>query len=439
MLKTGLSARGFTRRRFLQAATAGGVCAAGLFGYGRTQRRLRLGLIGCGARGRQLASVVRWTRPRPVYGEITAVCDVNRVRAESLRDESCSSAEIYTDDRRLLERDDLDGVIIAAPDHWHARLSLAALKNDKAVYCEKPLSLTVDEGKLLVAAAAKYRRPFQVGTQQRSDRRFQTACELVRNGRLGALRRIEVRLPTGSLPPTSYGGPFNAESPPPELDWDRWLGQAPAVEFCKQRYDPFRWWFEYGGGFVADWGAHHLDIVQWAMGLENSGPTTIDGRGELPQIENGYNTPRQFTLDLRYPNDVDVQVELSDRINGIRFVGEKGELFVSRRELRGAAVDDLASQPLPPEAVRYRRPDAPWGTPNYLHMLDFFTAIDRGTPTASDVASQHRSATACHLANISLRLGRPLRWDPTTEQFVDDAEATAMLCRRQRSGFEVVV
>lgn len=426
-----------SRRGFLQAATAAGACGTGLYAYGRTQRRLRLGLIGCGARGRQLAAVIRWTRPRPVYGEITAVCDVHRLRAESLRNDYCASAEIYGDDRRLLERDDLDGVIIATPDHWHARLSLQALKNDKAVYCEKPLTLTVDEGRRLVAASQRYGRAFQVGTQQRSDWRFQTACELVRNGRLGEIHRVEVRLPTGSLPPTSFGGPFDRESPPAELDWDRWLGQAPAVEFCRQRFDPFRWWFEYGGGFVADWGAHHLDIVHWALGLENSGPTSIDGRGELPQIENGYNTPRRFSIDLRYAGGVEVNVEPNDRTNGIRFVGEQGEIFVGRRQLTGAAVDALASTPLPPYALRYYRANAPWGTPNYLHMLDFFTAIDRGTPTVSDVASQHRSATACHLSNISLRLGRPIRWNPETEQIDGDPEATALLSRPQRAGYEV--
>jgi myo-inositol 2-dehydrogenase/D-chiro-inositol 1-dehydrogenase len=427
----------WSRRRFLQLSGAGATLSLAGWGYTRAQRRLRLGLIGCGGRGKQLAATLRWTRPRPLYGEITAVCDVDRRRAAALREAYCGEAEIYDNDRRLLERDDLDGVIIAAPDHWHTPLSLAALRSGKAVYCEKPLTLTVDEGRLLTAAAAKTNLAFQVGTQQRSDWRFRTACELVRNGRLGLLHRIQISLPTGSLPPTSYGGPFDDEPPPPELNWDRWLGQAPIAPFCKQRFDPFRWWYEYSGGFLTDWGAHHLDIAHWAMGFEHRGPTSIEGRGPLPQIANGYNTPRSFTVDLKYANGVDVRIALSAKTNGIHFDGDRGTLFVSRHRICGPAYDELSARPLQPDAVRYGPPSPPWGTPTYLHLLDWLHAIETGTTPISDVASQHRTATACHLANISLRLGRKLRWDPLAEQVIDDPEATAMLSRPQRAGYEI--
>lgn len=426
-----------TRRRLLLSAAAGLPIVAGVGALTSRQRRLRLGLIGCGARGRQLASTIRWTRALPVYGEVTAVCDVDSERAAELQAAYCSSADVYGDHRKLLERDDLDAVVIATPDHWHAAQALDALHAGKAVYCEKPLTLTVEEGQHLVRAAEAAGLPFQVGTMQRSDHRFQTACELVRNGRLGTIHHVQVWLPTGSLPPTSFGGPFENESPPAHLDWDRWLGQAPAVEFCKQRFDPFRWWFEYGGGFMTDWGSHHLDIVHWALGLERSGPTTIDARGTLPRVENGYNTPREFTVDFTYPGDVTVHAELSAKINGIRFTGEHGALFVDRHRIAGAAYEELASRPLPDDAARFGRRNV-WGTPTFRHLDDFFQSIDAGTTPLSDVVSQHRTAAACHLANISLRLGRKLAWDAARETIVDDPAAAAMLTRRRRSGYELV-
>jgi predicted dehydrogenase len=421
----------------LLSAAAGIPALAAAATYARRQRRLRLGLVGCGARGRQLASAIRWTRVLPVYGEVTAVCDVDAERAAELQAASCPSADVYGDHRKLLERDDLDAVVIATPDHWHAAQSIDALQAGKAVYCEKPLTLTVAEGQHLVRAAEVAGLPFQVGTIQRSDRRFQTACELVRNGRLGAIHHVDVRLPTGSLPPTSFGGPFENESPPPHLDWDRWLGQAPAVEFCKQRFDPFRWWFEYGGGFLTDWGAHHFDIVHWALGFERSGPTTVDARGTLPAIENGYNTPRDFTVDFTYPGNVTMHVELSAKINGVRFIGERGTLFVDRHRIEGSAYDELAAQPLPADAVRFGRRNV-WGTPTFRHLDDFFQSVDTGTTPLSDVVSQHRTATACHLANISLRIGRKIAWDAGRETIVDDPAAASLLARRRRAGYELV-
>ncbi|MCE9606924.1 MAG: Gfo/Idh/MocA family oxidoreductase [Planctomycetia bacterium] len=427
----------FSRRRLLQASGIGvaALTAGGI--YSTQQRKVRLGLVGCGARGRQLAAVIGWTRARPLYGEIAAVCDVDSLRAEELSRSLMTKADVYSDYHRLLEREDLDAVVIATPDHWHTAMSLAAMKAGKAVYCEKPLTLTIDEGKRLVRAAKESKCVFQVGTQQRSDSNFQTACELVRNGRLGTMRRVKVSLPTGSLPPESFGGPFVNEPVPAHLDWDRWLGQAPAAEFCKQRFDPFRWWFEYSGGFMTDWGAHHLDIVQWALGLERAGPTTVVADAELPNVVDGYNTPRRFTVDMTYPGDVSVRIELSRKVNGILFEGDAGSIFVNRLRIVGEPYESLASQPLDAVAVRYHNRVRPWGTANYIHMVDFLEAVRSGEAPISDVESQHRAATACHLANIAMRLGRKVRWDADREDFLNDPEATAMLSRPQRAGYAV--
>ena len=427
-----------SRRQLIKATAASALAAgAGAAWFSATRDPIRLALIGAGGRGRQLARTVRWTRLHRRCGELVAVCDVHRRRAEQVRDESCARATLHEHYQAVLDRGDIEAVIVATPDHWHTAVTRAALRAGKAVYCEKPLTLTVAEGKLLVTDVRQTGGVVQVGTQQRSDWRFRTACELVRNGRLGALRRVEVTLPTGSLPAASSGGPFPTSPVPESLNWDLWLGQAPWAEFCKQRYDPFRWWFEYSGGFMTDWGAHHLDIVHRALDVEDSGPLTIDGRGELPRVTNGYNTPRQFTADLLYPGGVPVHVRLSDRENGIMFEGDEGRIFVNRGRLTGGPVERLARSPLPADAVRFDGGVSRWGTATYLHLLDFFAAVRTGKRPISDVASQHRTATACHLANISMRLGRPIRWDPAAEECVDDAAANAMLDRPQRAQYAV--
>jgi myo-inositol 2-dehydrogenase / D-chiro-inositol 1-dehydrogenase len=425
-----------SRRRFCQLTAAGalaGVPPAIL--YTATRDAVRLGLIGAGGRGRQLASSIGWTKLRRRHGQIVAVCDVNRCRAEQVRDESCRAATIAEHYQQVLDRDDIEAVVIATPDHWHAAIALAALRARKAVYCEKPLTLTIDEGKLLVAAVRETGGVMQVGTQQRSDWRFRLACELVRNGRLGQMRRVEVSLPNGSLPPHAGGGPFRLSPVPDDLNWDLWLGQAPWAEFCKQRYDPFRWWFEYSGGLLTDWGAHHLDIVQRALGAEQAGPMAIDGRGELPHIENGYSTPRRFTADLRYADAVRVTLNAGGSENGILFEGDEGRIYVNRGRLSGKPVDDLRRRPLGPGAVRLDNETAYFGTPTHIHLLEFFDCIRDGKRPISDAESQHRSATACHLANISIRLGRPLRWNAAQERFIDDPAADAMLSRPRRAGY----
>ena len=198
----------WNRRRFLKWSAAPVAAAVAGGGYFALRKPIRLALIGAGGRGRQLARAMRWTAVQPVYGQVVAVCDVNRQRAEQVQAESCPAAEVYSSYRRVLERDDVRGVLIATPDHWHAALALAALNAGKAVYCEKPLTLTVEEGQRLVDAVRKTQGVLLVGTQQRSSRRFQQACELVRSGRLGRLRRVEVWLPSGSLPREASGGPF---------------------------------------------------------------------------------------------------------------------------------------------------------------------------------------------------------------------------------------
>jgi predicted dehydrogenase len=423
----GMSFWPLPRRQFLKLA-AGAAAGAGPLYWG-TREKIRLGLIGAGQRGHELAKIIYSAQFYPVYGEIVAVCDVDREHAERTRQKYCSGAEIYEDYRKLLARDDIRAVFIVTPDHWHTAIALAALRAGKAVYCEKPLTLTIAEGQQLVRAVQETGGIFQVGTQQRSSRNFQTACELVRNGRLGKLQRITI-----TLPEYPSGGPFSTAPVPPHLNWDSWLGPAPWVEYCPERcHYHYRSWFEYSGGAMTDWGAHHLDIAHWAMGVEQSGPLSVEGHAELPRIPNGYNTPSQFTVDLRYPHDVRVLINTSKTENGILFEGNAGRIFVNRGKLTGKPVEELASQPLPPDAIRLRNSIPFWGHYSSVHVRDFFDCVRTGKPPISDVVSQHRSVTACHLSNISMRLGRKIRWDAARETILGDPEANGMLSRPQRA------
>jgi predicted dehydrogenase len=183
---------------------------------------------------------------------------------------------------------------------------------------------------------------------------------------------------------------------------------------------------------MTDWGAHHLDIVHWALGLDHSGPLTIEGHAELPRIKNGYNTPAEFTVDMLYPNDVQVHVQTNPSESGILFEGDRGRIFVNRGRLTGKAVEDLVRHPLPPDAVRFGKPGNTWHSYEMRHLLDFYHCIKTGETPISDVVSQHRAASACHLANISLRLGRKLHWNADFEKFIEDDEANALLSRPSR-------
>ena len=419
----------FNRRNFLQSS-AGLLAGAGLAPHlltgslqslagepGSKNDRFVIGAIGLGGQGTSIANAARR------YGDIVAVCDVDQSRAEKAKGEFGGKAEIYGDYRKLLERPDIELVTIGTPDHWHTAIAVAALRAGKDVYCEKPLTLTIDEGKLLVRVVKETGRVFQVGTQQRSDDRFRLACELVRNGRIGKLQKVTV-----TLPDSDAGGPFAVQPVPPGLDWDFWLGQAPKTDYIPQRcHYQFRWWYEYSGGIMTDWGAHHMDIAHWGMGIEQGGPLSVEGHGTLPNIPNGYNTPNRFTVDYLYPNDVHLLVDIGD--NGVLFEGDKSRVYVNRGRITGKPVEELAENPLPEDRIKL------YVSRN--HMGNFIDCVRSRQTPISDVVSQHRSVSACHLANISLRLGRKLNWDAAKEEFVGDSEANSMLSRQQRAPYTI--
>jgi predicted dehydrogenase len=358
--------------------------------------------------------------------QIVAVCDVDELhRNEAAQALGGDSVEKYHDFRDLLARKDIDAVVIGVPDHWHTLIAITALKAGKDVYCEKPLTLTIDEGKHLVKVAKETGRVFQVGSQQRSDARFRLACELVRNGRLGKLKRVEAHLPGAGS-----GGPFPVQPVPDGFDWDMWQGQTPKVDYVKERtHGTFRYWYEYAGGMMTDWGAHHNDIAQWGIGADGSGPIHVVSTGKAPEpCGQCYNVHTEFNVTYTYPNDVTLNT-FSGGENGVRFEGENGWIFVSRETIR-ASDPRLLSDPLPANATRlYVSND---------HMGNFIECIRERKETICPAEVGHRSVTVCHLGNISLRLGgKALDWDPKKEVFVHDKEANAMLSRKQRSPWKV--
>jgi predicted dehydrogenase len=398
--------------------------------------RPRVGCIGNGGMGKGDARAAR------KYGDLVAFCDVDRDHSERTRNDAKigeGKGEIYEDYRKLLDRNDIDVVTISTPDHWHTRIAIAALQAGKDVYCQKPLTLTIEEGKQLCKVVKDTKRVLQVGTQQRSENnnRFLTAVAMVHEGRLGKIKRVTCAI--GTAP---RGKTFARTSPPPQLNWDMWLGQAPQVDYIPERcHSTFRWWYEYSGGKMTDWGAHHVDIAQWAIGKEASGPTRIEVvssdlpvpfRQGYPTVDDTYNTAVAFNVRCLFDNGVEMIIR-DDTENGITFEGEKGEFFVSRGKLTGEPVDDLKENPIPESVLIGLRKGKRIDT----HMGNFFEcARDRAMPV-SDVFSHHRILTTCHLANIALRLGRNLDWDPVREQIVGDDEANAFQRRAQRKGFEI--
>ncbi|MCC6730011.1 MAG: Gfo/Idh/MocA family oxidoreductase [Chthonomonadales bacterium] len=410
-----------------EARAAGSAATAGIRRQPGANDRINIGVIGPGgSKGgfRQGLNDTRWAASKPGV-KVVAACDVDRTHRDEAAAAFGPDCAPYDDFRELLARKDIDAVVIGTPDHWHAAIAAAAVRAGKDVYCEKPLTLTIDQGKQLVRIVRQRNAVFQVGSQQRSDARFRLACELVRNGRVGKLRKVTAHLPTG---PT--GGPFAVKPVPSDFNFDMWLGPAPAADYLPERtHGSFRWWLDYSGGMLTDWGAHHNDIAQWGIGADGSGPASVQANGHGPIIGvNCYSTFPEFDVTYEYPDGVTL-LTTNKGENGVDFEGDGGSIFVSRDTIR-ASDPRLIEDPLPSNATRLYVSDD--------HMADFLSCMRSRKRPICDVEIGHRSVTTCHLANISLRLGgRRLQWDPEREEFGGDAEANAMLARPVRHGWKV--
>ena len=409
----------------------------------KQERSLGIGVIGFRYQGSVIAERAK------AHGKIlsisdvdTSVLDLSAVDKKVAQQVNVQPVEIYKDVmsrhqdyRRLLDDKRIDVVLIGVPDHWHSKILIDAIQAGKDVYCEKPLTLTIDEGKEIRKAVQNSGRIVQVGSWQRSDQRFRLAVEMVRKGRIGRLKKVEVVLGKNVV-----GGPFPSCPAPTTLDWNAWQGQTKAVPYVPERsHYTFRWWLDYSGGQLTDWGAHHVDIAQWAIG---SLPIEIEGKARYPDAIGGYTVPIDYAVRYRYANGVEMTVLDTGR-NGILFTGSDGRIFVNRGTLSGKPVDELQDHPLPRESFGlYRdnltRPERSGKIEALVnHMGNFFDSVTSRQQPIADAEAGHRSVSTCHLGNISCRLGRVVRWDPDSEQFLNDKEANAMLSRPQRTGFEV--
>ncbi len=406
-----------TRRRFLNRSGALAAALATpaiipkpLLG---ANERLVMGVIGCGGQGTGDMGALKSTG----MVEYAAVCDVYAPHRERNQKMNGSGCEAYNDFRDLLDRKDIEAVNIGTPDHWHSLIAIAACEAGKDVYCQKPLSLTIEEGRAMVNAARRYNRIFQTGSQQRSEWRFRYACELVRNGRIGKLNWIHTSV--GNNPTCGYDPDTD---PPPGLDWNMYLGPARWVPFNKHRFIwDFRWFYDYSGGNLTDWGAHHNDIAQWALGMDESGPVEIDGKGVFP-ASGLFDTPVTYEVTYQYANGVKVVCDGNG--NGVWMYGSEGEIYVNRGALSSKPAEIIEKKLGPDEIHLYESKD---------HYRNFVDSVKSRKKPICDVETGFRSVSVCHLGNISIRLGRPIRWDPAAEKILGDEEASRWLSRPMRA------
>ena len=425
-------------------------------GFVSANDRPRVGAIGTGSRWCQKATGIdgpHGSAPdfRP-FGDYVAVCDADGSRRELaagiVKEWTNAEAESVADYRAIVDRADIDIVHISTPDHWHAKIAIEAMLAGKDVYCEKPMTLTIEEGQRICEVVRKTGRIVQIGTQQRSDPAFIKAIALIREGRIGKLKKATCGI---------GGAPTSPQLPqveaPKTLDWNLWLGQAPQVPFrylsgdngemkswSRCHYE-FRWWYEYSGGKLTDWGAHHVDIATWAMDKISTGPVSIDPvmikhpvefKDGYPTDDSQYNTATEFLIRTKFADGLELDIR-HDGDNGILFEGTEGRLFVNRGRLSGKAVDELASKPLSEGALERVYKDRPLVN----HFQNFFEAVVARKEPISDVFSHHRALTTCHLAGIAARTGRKLEWDPEKETILNDPLAQSLVARTPRKGFEI--
>lgn len=367
--------------------------------------------------------------------QVVAVCDVDKNHLQAAKqtiDKRYNNMDCaaYGDFREMLARPDIDAISLATPDHWHAIPAIMALESGKDVYGEKPISHSLRQGRAMSDAASRHACVWQTGSWQRSLSDFRLAAELVRNGRLGRVARIEVGLPTGFSPEPAAFGP-----PPPELDYDFWVGPAPWMPYTPRRvHGEWRWNMNYGGGQVMDWIGHHGDIAHWGMGWDNSGPLEVEGYAEYPS-QGIWDAPTVYHFVAKYLGGVEMHVANVGNAgvpgirSGTRWIGDNGHwIWVDRGALQSEPASLLRETIGSTETLLFRSPG---------HARNFLDCIKSLQPTIAPAETAHRSASVGHLGNIAMRTGRKIRWNPQTEEIIDDAFASRMLGEVPRGGWSL--
>jgi predicted dehydrogenase len=378
--------------------------------------RITIGVIGVGGRARLLIDQL------PEQGQIASVADCFVKRCADVVAQKKVTWRVHQDYRKLLEEKDLDAVIVGTHDHGRVLPCIHACQAGKDIYAEKPLTVCIGEGRVLVNAVRKHQRVFQVGTQQRSMEMNRLACAFVRNGGIGKIQVVQgINYPG----PNRYRG--LPEQPVPEgLNWDVWLGQTEMRRYHHQLQFGWMGWRDYSGGEMTNWGAHGLDQIQWALGMSETGPV------EFWPLAPGANG----AVAYRYANGVTVRLELTKGPHGgAIFVGEKGKIEINRNKFTTNPPDLIKDLPPKEEVDKWRDEVALWQA--RYHLQNWLDCIQTRKRPVADVEIGHRSVSVCHLANITREIGRKLRWDPDKEQFLDDDEANRCVLRPRRKGYEL--
>ncbi len=449
-----------TRRRFLQGLAAAGAASVMLhstdraFGYQSPNDRPVFATIGLRNQGWAI------TQKTFKFADFAALADIDSnvlgANIEKTKERQGKKPDAYKDYRKVLERKDIDAVMIATPDHWHTKIAVEAMRAGKDVYCEKPLTLTIDQGKLIERVVKETGRVFQVGTMQRTEcgHHFLQAVALVKQGRIGTVKKVTCGINGMSPSPVIPVAPV-----PTELDWEFWLGPTPKVPYralpeMREGYGggvplfsnghySFRNWHEYSGGKLTDWGAHHVDIAYWAIGTGETGPGKVtplehtlacEYKDGYPVFHDRYNVATKFRIQAAMPDDIELIIT-SEGDNGILFEGTDGRFFVNRGRISGKPVEELEENPLPDGALE----EVYGGTISENHSANFIESMKSRKQPISDVWSHNRMLEICHLSNIAMRLGREVAWDSDKREIVGDAEANSFLARESRKGYEIEV
>ncbi len=430
-MDTGIERREFIKRSI---ATVGAAAAASANILGANDR-VRVGVIGPGRQGR---GVMKTFMKNPDV-QVVALCDVFRPQIDfAIKDARLEGVETYNDFRRILERKDIDAVIVASPDHWHALQTVMACQAGKDVYVEKPISVTMDEGRKMVQAARKYNRVVQVGTQQRSGDHYQKAAEIIRSGQIGKVTFIRT-WNFSNQTPDGIGAPPDA-NPPEGLDWDMWLGPAPMRPFNQNRFgvhpdrwSSFRWFWDYAGGMMTDWGVHHLDIVQMIM--QADAPAAITAMGGKYALKDNRETPDTLMVTYEYPGFVCTYENRECNAQGwdgqgygMLFHGVDATLFLNREYFEVA--------PEKGRKIEARRVKS-GNRQGDAHIRNFLDCVKSRQSPTSDIEIGHRSTTTCLLGNIALRSGRRIVWDAKAEKIIGDNAASKYLSREYRKPWKL--
>ncbi len=452
------TSRQTTRRQFLQGAAALGAASVLVsssnraIGYESPNERPVFATIGLRNQGRTI------TDKSFKFADFAALADVDAnvlaSNVENVKRRQGKKPDAYKDYRKVLDRKDIDAVMIATPDHWHTKIAVEAMYAGKDVYCEKPLTLTIAEGKLIEKVVKETGRVFQVGTMQRTEsgQRFLQAVALVQNGRIGTVKKITCGINGMEASPV-----IPTVAVPDGLDYEIWLGPAPKVHYralpeMRKGYGggvplysnchySFRNWHEYSGGKLTDWGAHHVDIACWAIGAGDTGPSKVtpveytlpvEYKDGFPVVHDQYNVATKFRIKVDMPNGVEMFIT-SEGDNGIMFEGTEGRFFVNRGKIVGKPVEDLKDNPLPEGAIE----KVYGGKVSENHTANFIEGMKSRKQPISDVWTHNRMLEVCHLSNIAMRLGRELKWNPVKREIEGDAQANSFLSRENRKGYEI--